>query len=113
MNASYWNETRVRRSLRRGLLFVCFLIGAHVGCYGVAEQLACEEAAAHLTECCPGFNPEDIDCGHSSKDPFDNDPFNDISQDEATCILDKQCVDLVAENICDEKASAPFFAACP
>jgi hypothetical protein len=81
---------------------VCFLIGAHVGCYGVADRIACEEAAAHLAECCPGFNPEDARCGSSDTTE------NDISRDEAPCIIYQECADLVAYGVCN----GPFFLNC-
>jgi hypothetical protein len=76
------------------------------------DVVACEEALARLTECCPGFEPQVVRCAldrvHEgscgSYTDYEEDPA--ISRAESTCILDRECSELVADGICERAQDA-------
>lgn len=60
------------------------------------DEVHCEEAAAHLAECCPGFDPRGFDC---TAGPGCNSPK--LLVDDGKCIERKGCEALVADGTCD------------
>jgi hypothetical protein len=63
------------------------------------DELDCEQAVAHLKECCPDFVGATIACefsdGCGTTDPA-------LSIDESHCILALECAALVKSGICDK-----------
>ncbi len=72
---------------------------------------ACEEAAAKLDACCPGFDPRAIRCHYvqrysgceSAIDEGEHPAFDGA---ESRCIVAASCDELVARGICERAASA-------
>jgi hypothetical protein len=62
------------------------------------DELECEEALAHLDDCCEDFDPAAVDCNHV--DGCDTDTFPTISVDESQCIRDKSCESIRRDGIC-------------
>jgi len=60
------------------------------------DEFACEEAAAHLAECCDGFDARSIICGGGCG--YQARP--DLDQTRSDCILGASCDDLVASGSC-------------
>lgn len=72
-----------------------------LGARGVGQrELACEETAVHLEDCCPAFDPIEIDCAFTSGcgDPGDE-PF--FTLEAASCLRALSCDELVASGSCD------------
>jgi hypothetical protein len=109
MHTRWCDETRSWRTAW-WLLFVWLVLGANAGCDGAAV-FACEESAARLAECCPGIKAEDIFCEDTGS-AIDNEYTNAVSQEEASCILDKECSELIDEGICATKMDSPHAVAC-
>jgi hypothetical protein len=75
---------------------VVFLVFA---CGGIDDnELNCEEALAHLFECCPGFEPRRFQCEVeetcSSRTP-------DLYDDASTCIRELPCDELRRRGQCE------------
>ena len=79
------------------------------------NQLECEEAIAHLSECCPGLEASQV-CGDGCS------PIT-LSEGESECIVDRDCESLRAARVCErvealsKSANAvdagPIQAVCP
>jgi hypothetical protein len=72
------------------------------------DELDCEEAVAHLADCCPGFvssalacRYEDHGCGGVTH------PALDIG--EAACIRDERCAQLVSDRVCARAQQARAY----
>ena len=97
---------RSRRWLAGGVAVVAFLAvgGNAIGSDG--SQFECEEAAAHLADCCPGLNPTQIDCNYHFD--CDGDSTNDspeIDGAESKCIERRSCDELTSSGVCDTFAN--------
>ncbi len=92
------------RWTRRGLAIVASgvvslaFVAPAIGSSG--SEFACEEAAAHLQDCCPGFDPRTVQCdytiGCGGSEP--NEP--EIGQSESDCITRLDCAALKSHGIC-------------
>jgi hypothetical protein len=106
--------------LGAGLTLV-FLISASA--YGDDEDtnqfrgdvLGCEEALAHLEECCPRFDAAPVLCDyeHSYRtgcgSPTTTDIRPALSRPESTCVREMSCEDLVAKQVCNRaQAARPY-----
>ncbi|HEY3450198.1 MAG TPA: hypothetical protein VGK67_27840 [Myxococcales bacterium] len=69
------------------------------------DELRCEEAVAHLADCCPGFDPTQIDCYYSTGCGTIY-PVIDIQ--ESRCVSGMKCEDLVAAGVCSRAQAARF-----
>lgn len=63
------------------------------------DDLACEQAAAHLIECCDNLSPSDFACDSAAGCNSDRLSFVDVGDSE--CIQDRPCSDLRARGFCD------------
>jgi hypothetical protein len=61
------------------------------------DELDCEQAVAHLQECCPDFGTATIACV-SSRGCDVSEPA--LSIQESQCVIDRACADLVASGLC-------------
>jgi len=72
------------------------------------RELVCEEAAAHLVDCCPGFTASVLRCSQG-QDCSGVRP--DISEPESACIREMSCASLrapaAAGSVC-ERSRAKF-----
>jgi hypothetical protein len=91
----------IRRWLRVGLLAVLAL--ALTGEIK-KEEFDCEEAVQHLADCCPGFDPHNIDCYSDSC----NGPI-DLDEHLSSCIKAASCHEIALQNACNK----PTGFACP
>lgn len=57
------------------------------------NQLECEEAIAHLSECCPGLEASQV-CGDGCS------PIT-LSEGESDCIRERDCESLRAAKVCE------------
>jgi hypothetical protein len=83
----------------RRLLLTALLAAAFVCCVGIREdELLCEEAAAHLSHCCPGFDVTALGCSYNSGCGTTTYPTLSVSASQ--CINGESCAELVAGNVC-------------
>jgi len=61
------------------------------------DEIDCEQAVAHLQDCCPDFGTATIACV-SSQGCDVSDPALSIA--ESQCILDRSCESLIASGLC-------------
>jgi hypothetical protein len=96
---------RLRNFLKR-ILVAGVALTALTGSFGIDQvEFSCEEAAAHLQECCPAFDPHSLYC-HSGGCGT---PTIDLTQSQSDCILGATCDDLRTSGTCD----APTRVTCP
>lgn len=88
------------------LLIMTFSRGAS----GLREDdLQCEEAVAHLNECCPGFDVAKISCAFSSG--CGDTQYTAFSIEESECIQNADCKTLVGNGVCTRaQARGAVFA---
>jgi hypothetical protein len=74
------------------------------------EELDCEEAVAHLEECCPGFDSSQIVCVHEQQGCILGSTTHPaIERDQTTCIRHESCNALVSSGVCDRaQAAKPY-----
>lgn len=66
---------------------------------GGADEVSCEEAYAHLTECCPTFSVPGLRC-HREGDGC-NVAGPQLNVQESQCIAHKTCTELTSERVCE------------
>ncbi|WP_437795827.1 hypothetical protein [Sorangium sp. So ce693] len=87
----------------RRILCVLLLAPLALG-MGISEQeFLCENAAAHLEECCPSFSATPALCRQNVGCNGDEELW--LTADESRCIQDRECGDLVASNVCEQAAT--------
>jgi len=88
--------------IRIGRAFVAALILMHTTrCNGglSPDELYCEQAAAYLQQCCPGFDPTALNCNYSAcSNALTELPA--LSLDESKCIVNETCSRLVESGVC-------------
>ena len=80
------------------------VLGMSVRCYGIREdELWCEEAVAHVDECCPGFSTQSVACRYHHETTCYGELYTypDFSLDTSNVFLSKSCRQLEDEGICD------------
>ncbi len=102
--------------MKRKLGSVAFTIavGAAFACTAIhGDELLCEEAAAHVHECCPGVQIARINCDYDQSCGTTHEP--DLRGDVAKCLRDTGCGELTKPGgACDKVRQAsltPEFAA--
>jgi hypothetical protein len=88
----------------RRIVTVLLVVDATMACAGIRQdEYLCENAVSHLTQCCPGFPANQVDCTYvpaQGCESHEVDP--QIGPSTAECILHKGCADLQAEGSCDD-----------
>ena len=69
-----------------------------------ADEFLCEEAHAHLKECCPGFTTVATFCDYVDGCD-DGSTYPALTPDESNCIRAASCDTLVANGICARVAA--------
>lgn len=83
---------------------VALLAVAFAFCGFTEEAVLCEEAAAHLSECCPSFEPTFLRCETPS---FPTGCAEvDAKTEESRCIVKRSCAELRADGTCDRACAA-------
>jgi hypothetical protein len=77
---------------------VALLAIAFAFCDLSEDAVLCEESAAHLSECCPGFAPRFLNCDTPE---LVGCSMVDVQSDQARCILSRSCAQLRADGTCD------------
>jgi hypothetical protein len=91
--------------LRRIVLVTVLLAGAVVCCAGIREdEVLCEEAAAHLSSCCPGFDATSLACTYNSGCGTTTYPALSIKASQ--CINGESCARLVGSDVCSRAQQA-------
>jgi hypothetical protein len=91
---------------RRGFT-VSLVVGTLIACSGIRQdEFLCENAVAHLVQCCPGFNANAVNCQYDQGCLDTTYPEVDESQSE--CILGESCGSLRANSVCDRVGQLPF-----
>src|SRR6187455_3112545 len=98
---------RLGRALRERYLFrlllgaVASLAVTGPSCGQLTEtELHCEEALAHLHECCPGFRPNEFACVKEEAEGCGCGREADLDLAISKQVLDLECDDLAAGNWC-------------
>ena len=97
--------TRRHSRLRMGLALMALGFGA-LGLAGPAvgsdgTEFACEEAVAHLVDCCPGFDPTRVYCDHSLGGCDGSPPQGpDVSKTTGKCLRAQSCAQLQTKGYC-------------
>src|SRR5258708_5284220 len=61
-----------------------------------AGELRCEEAVKHLVDCCPGFNPQIVECGGACASPV-------IDIPTSACIARATCSEVHRRGYCTSR----------
>jgi len=87
-------------------VLVTVLLGAAiVCCAGMREdEVLCEEAAAHLVHCCPGFDLSSLRCSYTSG--CGSTTYPALSVPASQCINGESCDELVATGVCPRAQQA-------
>jgi hypothetical protein len=86
----------------RRILCVILLTPLALG-MGISEQqFLCENAAAHLEECCPSFSATPALCQNVGCNGGEE---LWLAADESRCIQGRACDDLVAGDVCERAAT--------
>lgn len=92
-----------RRRGARLALFGLVLVITLGHCYGLREdELRCEEAVAHLLDCCPGFDPQSVSCTYSTGCGTH---LPELTIEESRCIDRTTCATILGSNICQRAAA--------
>ncbi|MBL8612803.1 MAG: hypothetical protein JNL38_36010 [Myxococcales bacterium] len=83
----------MRRKLPSLLLFAA-LVGLYACAALRSDELLCEEAAAHLVECCPGIQVERLNCDHDEGGCGTQQHQPDLRGDVAICLRDTACAQM-------------------
>ena len=96
------------KSSRRFLLlaFAGCLFVSSVNCGIREDELRCEEAAAHLADCCPGFKPSILDCSYVPGDGCVQHHDPDIHVEEARCMDGLDCAAIDKNDLCNRVRQA-------
>lgn len=62
------------------------------------DEFLCEEAHAHLADCCPGFKTGPGVCEHVDGCDYSDDP--DLTPAQSDCLRAKSCEELRDQGIC-------------
>ena len=63
-------------------------------------ELACEQAAVHLQECCPDFDITTMDCTQEGGCTRRREATA-VAEEESECIRAASCDDIVARRVCE------------
>jgi hypothetical protein len=89
---------------RRPILCAGILLGALVCCAGIREdELLCEEAMAHIGQCCPGLDVGAVDCTYTSGCQT---TYPALTVTQSQCIDGTSCPDLVSSDMCPNAQAA-------
>jgi hypothetical protein len=68
------------------------------------EELDCEEAVSHLTDCCAGFGAQRVQCIFEPGCESGREP--DILQSDSSCIRARSCSELASTGVCERASNA-------
>jgi hypothetical protein len=78
------------------------MLGVSLACASMTkEELACEEAASRLIDCCPGFDARRMPCVESEGGGCNKVASPVLTERASSCILDTSCDALRGRGSCD------------
>lgn len=91
--------------------FVVLLV-LGVSCNGFREdELTCEQAVAHLMDCCPDTSFREVACEHVNAKGCDqsstDEIFPDLRTDQARCVRAKSC-DELRQSLCRDVSAGSY-----
>src|SRR5689334_8220548 len=87
-------------------LVVAALLLTSLHCDLNEDDLRCEQAVAHLSDCCPGFDPQQFACASGGCGGSDQ---RGIEYQDSLCIVSLDCAALQAKGICEWTRRAERF----
>lgn len=75
------------------------------------DDLQCEEAASHMANCCPGFDPKRLGC--ATIPGCYGDGAYPLPIQTSKCITDMSCDQIVAKSLCTQFFSGGLQEVCP
>jgi hypothetical protein len=81
---------------------VSLFVGVLLACGIRQDEFDCENAVAHLQQCCPGFDASAIDCTYSN---YCGPVYPALSISQSDCIRGKSCETIRAAGVCERAAS--------
>jgi hypothetical protein len=75
------------------------------------DEVVCEEAVAHIVDCCPDFDlegPEGVSVSCTYDESGCDARLPDLSADESACIRELSCDELKERGICEYRARPAF-----
>jgi hypothetical protein len=98
-----------KKPFRCGRAFtLSLLVGVLLACGIRQDEFDCENAAAHLQECCSGFSATMIECTYS---PYCTTTYPEIDIADSDCIRNESCEDLIGTGVCGRALQLPPNAA--
>lgn len=76
---------------------LALLVAVLLACGIRQDEFDCENAAAHLQECCPGFDATSIECTYS---PYCTTTYPAIDVADSDCIRSESCEALIGSGVC-------------
>jgi hypothetical protein len=96
---------------RWGALFtVAVLLTVVLACGIRQDEFSCEDAVAHLQQCCPDFPGTNIQCVYNDNDGCGA-TYPDLDVDLSTCIRNEDCPTLRSSGVCTRAAAIDGGAA--
>jgi hypothetical protein len=88
-------------------LTVALLVGLLLACPGIRQdELACEDAVAHLQHCCPGFTGSNIACTYTPGcGPSE---YPELGVDQSSCLRNESCDQLRSSGVCERATAIPM-----
>jgi hypothetical protein len=102
---------RIRRHTWRSgaTLTAAVLVAVALSCAGIREdEFDCESAVAHLSDCCPQFNAQLIDCTYQAPQACGSPVYPDLGVTQSTCIRNESCETLRSSGVCTRAQSLPL-----
>jgi hypothetical protein len=109
--ADLQSSPRIRRhTWRRGATLTAgVLVAVALSCAGIREdEFDCESAVAHLSDCCPQFNAQLVDCTYQAPQACGATVYPDLGVAQSNCIRGESCETLRASGVCTRAQSLPL-----
>lgn len=94
----------------RTIHLIALTVGLSLGCGIRQDELRCEEAVAHLIDCCPSFPHDSVSCEYSEGCST---YYPDFSVAQSDCIIAKSCDAIRAAGLCQVSGSPGPDAGTP
>jgi hypothetical protein len=100
-----------RRTVAIVAVVLGIVINLGVSCNGFREdEVECEQAIAHVAECCPDFHAGEVDCTYTDhidcNDNVTGTEYPALSIDDSHCLQKKRCDELVTSGDCTRAQAA-------
>ncbi len=84
------------------------LVFVALSCAGIREdEFDCESAVAHLSECCPQFDAQLVDCTYQPSQACSSPVYPDLGVQQSNCIRNESCETLRSSGVCARALTLP------